>query len=198
MEGEGSPPGEPCQNHPEFFRHRQRQTPKNVPIIPAHTPPPAPRSHPAAAAVAAAACRPVVVRRHAPLLMRSPLWCADFLFVCFHKWSEKVNGAHYPHVFAASVMMAFVIMINIASFMSVAGSLFELQPPGQHIRRAYAVAAAIAMLAIVYAYYSTGGRLSKVINAFDSSGSLGSRPGLVAIGAVISSLTILFAIWAFL
>ncbi|NZA24831.1 hypothetical protein H0E84_00380 [Luteimonas sp. SJ-92] len=119
----------------------------------------------------------------------------DFIYYCCYRWSEKVNGKLYPNKYSASLMVAFIVMLNLGTLLSVGVTFLGLDVLSIPAGRVGAGLFSVAILAVVYGYFSFGGRYLRVLNRFGSSNGWGTKPGTVVALALGISLALLFSTW---
>jgi hypothetical protein len=119
-----------------------------------------------------------------------------FLYCCFYKWSQKVNGKNYPHAYSASVMMSFNVMLIFGAFLSIVIASMRIDIESFPEWRIIAALIAIAIFASVHGYFSSNARAVNFLRSFDASDSkFRERPGMVVAMSFGVSLLLLFSVW---
>ena len=119
----------------------------------------------------------------------------EFVYCCFYRWSEQINGKSYPNRHSASMMMSFELMLVAGAIFSAAVSVFGIDLSGP-LWRIGAMLFCVLLYVVVHRIFGFGDRLDNALRDFDASDrGLSRSPGLVVALVVGSTLVLLFATW---
>ena len=90
------------------------------------------------------------------------------LYYCYYRWSQRINGEHFPHRYAACTMVSiFMVLVSTIFIVSISW-VFHINVI-EGLSRSGAGLAVVLLIFLVYLYFSYKKRGDNVIEIYRST-----------------------------
>jgi hypothetical protein len=119
----------------------------------------------------------------------------EYIYINLYQWSLNINGDKYYNNYSASLMMTFVMCINLATLISIFCVLTDCSLP-----KGLGVKVAIILVVIFiffanYKYFNHKARGLKLVENYIVTFSGRDRAAHITGALVVGSLAVLFSTW---
>ena len=121
----------------------------------------------------------------------------EWLFCAFYQWSVRVNGKNSFHVLYASLMLGFVLLLNISAILIGFDSVTEFAAMDFVFAAPQwlVLAGSVAYFVLHYSYFSVGRRYQRLMNEYGrETKQLRSHRAKIVAVYVVSSFLLLVAL----
>lgn len=120
----------------------------------------------------------------------------EYLFYKLYRWSEKVNGKDDYHTYLTSMMVSFVLMVNIVTIPVITNILTGYFIRFPYVSKYVLGVVALGFAALNYVYFNYKKRYLKILNHYRNESRSDEKKGnIVIVAYVIGSPILLFTSW---